>query len=116
MRALPGMPAVLLSGYWRQVELQSKDRGDIMTTALVRIVSERSEGSINLKNTGQQREMVSGSRADLSRRRSCWRSGDLPQGADRQGAEFVAERQRGASGVEDDTGDEVVAEAIGESA
>jgi hypothetical protein len=46
---------------------------------------------------------------------SRWR-GNLPQRTDRHGAQLVAERQGGRTGVEDDAGDEVVAEAIGETA
>ena len=46
----------------------------------------------------------------------CNRSRNLPQGADRHGAKLVSERQRGCAGVKDDAGDEVVAEAVGESA
>jgi hypothetical protein len=44
------------------------------------------------------------------------RGWNLPQGADWYGAEFVAEWECGGSGVENDTGDEIVAEAVGESA
>jgi hypothetical protein len=46
----------------------------------------------------------------------CCRGWNLPQGADWHGTEFVAERQGGCSGVEDDAGDKVIAETVGESA
>ena len=44
------------------------------------------------------------------------RSRNLPHGADWHGAKLVSERKRGGAGVEDDAGDEVVAETVGESA
>jgi hypothetical protein len=60
--------------------------------------------------------IVAGTICEEGRSQSAAGAGNLPKGADWHGAKLLAERQGRCSGVEDDAGDEVVAEAVGESA